>query len=106
MAPGRGPLSGSTNAAAIVMAHQSSEAEISTAAVRLAVGIASSLRRLACSHHFLNYAQRLEIAEIARDLADRLDAGEGDRLQHGLQRRRMALITANGPFGRPLFKLL
>jgi hypothetical protein len=69
-------------------------------------GIAGCLHRLAKSKHFLTRAQCLALAEEARNLADELDHGEGDRMQQQLRRRKFALIAESGPFGRPWFRLL
>jgi hypothetical protein len=72
---------------------------------RFVAAIACTLRRMACLRDHLDEARCLELAETARDLADRLDSGEGDRLQHQL-RKKLVFVRERGPYGRPLYRLL
>ena len=58
----------------------------------IANAIAASLRRLARSRSYLTFEQRLELAEVCRDVGDYLDNGAGDSLRCDVARRRLSLL--------------
>jgi hypothetical protein len=69
----------------------------------IVTGIAASLGRLVtAARKVLSQPECVELSETMRDCADRLDLGEGDRLRA----RRLVLLSACGPLGRPLYRLL
>ena len=81
--------------------------ELEAQRAEIVLGLVGALGRLEKARHFLSLSQRLFVSEELRNLADQLDAGAGDRLQHRLSRRRLSLISETAGFGgRPLFKLL
>jgi hypothetical protein len=75
---------------------------IEEARQEIVLGITASLGRLVAARKFLTPPQCIEVAETLRDAADEIDHGEGDRLRT----RRLVLISACGPLGRPLYRLL
>jgi hypothetical protein len=62
-------------------------------------GIARVLVRLGRSRNFLTHPQSMALAELARDVADELDAGEGERIRH-------LRCAGSDQAGRLLFRLV
>jgi hypothetical protein len=70
-------------------------------------GLTRSFERVAVSVQWLETHEKMYLAEKMRDAAGVIDGGDGERLCHALQRRRMALTSPNGGRGgKPLYKLL
>jgi hypothetical protein len=69
-------------------------------------GLCASFEHIVKAVAWMNADERMYLAEEMRTAADLIDEGRGDILQHQLRRRRMVMISANGPYGRAVFKLL
>jgi hypothetical protein len=76
--------------------------ELEAARQEIVIAINASLGRLVTARKILTEPQCIEVAETLRDAADEIDHGEGDRLRM----RRLVLISACGPLGRRLYRLL
>jgi len=67
--------------------------------------IARCLGRLARARYLLSPVQRVFIAEELRNVADEFDCGTAERLRSRMRSSRYRLVTQDGPFGRPLYRL-
>jgi hypothetical protein len=67
--------------------------------------IVRCLVRLACARYLLSPGQRMVIAEQLRTVADEFDRGATERLRHRISLGRYEFVTAEGPNGRPLYRL-
>jgi hypothetical protein len=80
--------------------------ELDHAREETAAGIASCLRRLGAASRFLSLGQRLQLAEVARDLADELDNGRQVYQPHAKMRGRLIRTRFRDASGAPLYRIV
>ena len=79
--------------------------ELERARDETADGIAGCLFRLGAAAGFLTLTQRMTIAEMARDLADRLDKGRQINQPHAKVRGRLVPTNCRDGQGRRLYRV-
>jgi hypothetical protein len=83
-----------------------SDLDIVAAREEVAEGIGGCIARLSVAVRLLTLAQRVELAEKARNLADALDEGRVIDATRGPKRRRFVRTQFTDGSGAPLYKLL